>query len=306
MHPIDQIQLGFDANSLMVLNLAIGGLLFGVALDIRVEDFRALLRQPRAPAVGLACQFLLLPALTFLLTLALQPPPSLALGMILVAACPGGNLSNIITWLARGEVALSVGMSAISTAAATFMTPLNLAVWGSLNPHTAPLLEAVSLDPIQLLGTLIVVLGIPLAAGMSLRHVRPTWAARLRRPFKVVALVFFFAFIGILFRNNWDPFTAWIHLAFVPVALQNAMALGTGYLAARATRLPEPACRAVSIEVGIQNSGLGLLLVFEFFGGLGGMAFIAAWWGVWHILAGLALAAFWSRRTLPAPALETP
>ncbi len=293
---IDQVRLAFDASSLKLLNVVIGGLLFGVALDLGIDDFKRVLAAPKAPAIGLACQFLLLPAMTFLLTLILDPAPSIALGMILVAACPGGNLSNYFTWLAKGDAALSVGMSAISTAAAILLTPLNITFWGSLNPSTAPLLAEVSVDPLQMLMTVGTVLGIPLVLGMTVAAKAPRVAAALRKPFKIGSLIFFFVFIGILFQKNVDHFVGWIHLAFLPVMLQNAMALGTGWGAARAAGLPSDQRRAVAIEVGIQNSGLGLLLVFEFFDGLGGMAFIAAWWGIWHIIAGMTLAGFWSRR----------
>ena len=109
---IDEIRLAFNPASLMILNVILGVLMFGVALDIKVADFRRIARDPRGPLVGLGAQFLLLPGLTFLLTLILDPPPSVALGMILVAACPGGNISNFMTYLARGNAALSVGMTA--------------------------------------------------------------------------------------------------------------------------------------------------------------------------------------------------
>ena len=120
---VDQIRLSFDGGSLILLNVILGLLMLGVALDIRVADFVRIVRDPRGPLIGLVAQFLLLPAATFGLTLLLDPVPSVALGMILVAACPGGNISNFLAWLARGNAALSVGMTAISTAAAVVMTP---------------------------------------------------------------------------------------------------------------------------------------------------------------------------------------
>ena len=133
---IDQVRLNFNAQGLFVINMAIGLMMLGVALDLKLEDFKRILIAPKAPCIGLVAQFILLPAFTFLLTLIVRPHPSMALGMILVAACPGGNLSNIMTYLAKGNCAISITMTAISTAAAIFMTPLNLSVWGSLNPHT--------------------------------------------------------------------------------------------------------------------------------------------------------------------------
>ena len=114
MAAIDQVRLNFNPQGLFIINMAIGLMMFGVALDLKLEDFKRVVVAPKAPGIGLAAQFLLLPALTFLLTLAIRPQPSMALGMILVAACPGGNLSNIITYLARGNCAVSISMTAVS------------------------------------------------------------------------------------------------------------------------------------------------------------------------------------------------
>jgi BASS family bile acid:Na+ symporter len=115
--------------------------MFGVALDLKVSDFKAVLVMPKPVLIGLAGQFLLLPAFTFLLVLAIKPAPSIALGMMLVAACPGGNISNFLTHYARGNTALSITMTAMSTAVAIVMTPLNLSLWGGLNPETAKILK---------------------------------------------------------------------------------------------------------------------------------------------------------------------
>lgn len=138
---VDHARLNFNPQGLFVINAAIGLMMLGVALELKLNDFKRIFMAPKAPMIGLGAQFILLPAFTYLLTLILRPPPSIALGMILVAACPGGNLSNIITYLARGNCAVSVSMTAVSTAAAIFMTPFNLAFWGSLNPQTTKILE---------------------------------------------------------------------------------------------------------------------------------------------------------------------
>jgi len=293
---VDQLSLNFDQSSLVVLNLLIGLMMFGMALGLDVDDFRRLVRMPRPAAIGLGAQFLLPPFFTFLLTLVLHLPPSIELGMILVAACPGGNLSNIMTYLAGGNAPLSVGMTAVSTAAAVVMTPLNLSVWGSLNPATAPILRAVSLSPLDLFLTIVLILGIPLALGMGFARWRPHLAARATGPAKVFAVVVFVGFVAVALANNWQNFLDFIGFVAVVVAVHNALAFGIGFAAATASRLEERDRRAVTIEVGLQNSGLGLILVFNFFGGVGGMALIAAWWGIWHIVAGLTLAAVWSRR----------
>ncbi|CAB1065363.1 bile acid transporter family protein [Olavius sp. associated proteobacterium Delta 1] len=296
---IDQVRLNFNPQGLLAINAAIGLMMLGVALELKLEDFKRIFRAPKAPAIGLATQFILLPAFTFLLTLILQPPPSIALGMILVAACPGGNLSNIITYLAHGNCAVSVSMTAVSTAAAIFMTPLNLTVWGSLNPQTAQILKKVSLSPFDVFINIFIILGIPLIVGLSVSHYFPSLVQKVRKPFKIFSLIFFLGIVAAALIANWQNFINYVGLVFFGVLIHNALALNLGYWCGRLLRLNEQDTRAVSIEVGIQNSGLGLVLVFTFFQGLGGMAIITAWWGIWHIIAGLAAAFFFSRRPLP-------
>jgi len=297
---VDQVRLNFNPQGLFIINAAIGLMMFGVALDLKVEDFKRIIVSPKAPGIGLGAQFILLPAFTFLLTLIIRPQPSIALGMILVAACPGGNLSNIITYLAKGNTAVSISMTAVSTAAAIVMTPLNLSLWGGLNPHTADIIRRVSLSPIDVFITIFIILGIPLAAGMTLSRIFPTLANKVRKPFKIFSLVFFIAIVLGALAANWSIFLKVVGLVIFVVLIHNALALNLGYWSGRLFRLEERDCRAVCIEVGIQNSALGLVLVFNFFGGLGGMAIVVAWWGIWHIIAGLITAFIFTRIRLPA------
>jgi len=297
---IDQVRLNFNPQGLFIINVAIGLMMFGVALELKLEDFKRIVVAPKAPCIGLAAQFILLPAFTFVLTLILRPPPSIALGMMLVAACPGGNLSNIVTYLARGNCAVSVSMTAVSTAAAIIMTPFNLSFWGSLNPATAQILKKVSLSPFDVFVNIFIILGIPLILGLILARSFPFLVDKLRKPFKIFSLIFFIAIVAAALGANWQYFINYVGFVFFGVLIHNALALNLGYWSGRLARLNEADSRAVSIEVGIQNSGLGLVLVFNFFDGLGGMAIITAWWGIWHIIAGLVAAFIFTRRPLPA------
>ncbi|MEZ4318715.1 MAG: bile acid:sodium symporter family protein [Myxococcota bacterium] len=290
---IDSIELAFDANGLAVLQLALSVVMFGVALELSIDDFRQLARDPRAPVVGLVCQFVLLPALTFPLAIAIAPTPSMALGMMLVAACPGGNVSNFLTSLAHGRLTVSVGMTAVSTVAAVVTTPLNLTFWGSLHPSTAALVTSVALDPIEMLKSVALLLLVPVVLGMGCAHFVPAVAERLKRPMKAVSIVFLIGVIVAAFSSNLAAFAQAIGIVFVPVLVLNGLALGLGYGASRLAGLTEAERRAVAFEVGIQNTGLGLVLVFSFFDGLGGMAVVAAWWGIWHLISGFTLASFW-------------
>jgi BASS family bile acid:Na+ symporter len=293
---MDQVKLRFDPSGLMLLNIILGLIMFGIALDLKVSDFKRVFKAPKSIIVGLTAQLLLLPALTFLLTMVLQPAPSIALGMMMVAACPGGNISNFITHLSKGNTSLSISMTAVVSVGALFATPLNISLWGSLNPATAKILRQVNLDPVQLLLIVFILLGLPLVLGMVVAAKFPAFAEKARKPFKIASIVVFTAFIVIALQKNFDHFIKYIAVIAGIVLLHNALAFTLGYGTAWLARLEESDRRAVTIEVGIQNSGLGLILIFNFFDGLGGMAMIAAWWGVWHICAGLTLSSFWSRR----------
>ena len=293
---IDLVRLNFNPQSLWALNAIIGLVMFGVALDLKAADFKAVLTMPKPVVIGLIGQFVLLPAFTFLLVLLIRPAPSIALGMMLVAACPGGNISNFLTHHARGNTALSITMTAISTAVAIVMTPLNLSLWGGLHPGARGILKEVALDPLEMLLAVFLLLGLPMAAGMWTGHRFPRFVLRAHQPVKVFSLAVFGLFVLGALSANWRYFLEYVRFVVVAVFLHNALALVTGYCAAKLSGLPERDRRAVAIEVGIQNSALGLILIFNFFGGLGGMAIVTAWWGIWHIISGLTVATWWSRR----------
>lgn len=301
---VDEVTLNFDRGGLLVLNAIIGFIMFGVALEVRLADLRAVLLRPRAPLIGLGAQFVLLPAATFALTRALDVAPSIALGMILVSCCPGGTVSNIITHLAKGNTGLSIGMTGASTLAAAVLTPLNFAFWGSRDPATDALLREVAVSPAELAITIGLLLAVPVTAGVWVRAKRPAIADRAHRPVRIVSIAFFGLFLVVAFASNAEHFALLLGTVAVAVFLHNALALGLGYGAGWLARLDERDRRATAIEVGIQNSALALVLIFTFFGGLGGMALVAAWWGIWHIVAGLTLAWFWSRRPTGASPRE--
>jgi bile acid:Na+ symporter, BASS family len=296
MHEIDLVRLNFSPASLVALNFILAFVLFGVALDMKFEDFKGIKAAPLATLIGLLGQFVMLPAVAYLLVLWLEPAPSIALGMMLVAACPGGNISNFLTHFARGNTALSITISAFSTIGSLFFTPFNIAFWGSLHPGTAKILHAVSLSPMEVMLAIVFLLGIPAASGMAVAKHFPRFAERAHKPFKILSLVVFGLFIVGALAANWRYFTEYVGRVVLVVFLMNGLGLLVGYWSARLVGLTEYDRRAVSIEVGIQNSGFGLVLVFDFFHGMGGMAIVAAWWGIWHIVSGLALASLWRRR----------
>ncbi|MEH6748912.1 MAG: bile acid:sodium symporter family protein [Paracoccaceae bacterium] len=292
---IDEAVLDFSAGSLVLLNGILAVVMFSIAIDLAPRDFRVLARAPKPLIVGLVSQFVVLPVLTFLLVLAVRPQPSVALGLMLVAACPGGNISNFITHRAGGNAALSVSMTAFATVAAILLTPLNIAFWGSLYAPTAEILRATAIDPVNIAITVGLMLVLPLVLGVTLNARRPDVTRKLRQPSQWVSMAIFVGFIIIALAANWAQFLTYAGGIAGLVILHNALALGGGYATASLAGLSAFDRRAVTIETGIQNSGLGLVLIFGFFGGLGGMAVVAAFWGIWHAISGLALASVMAR-----------
>lgn len=294
---IDNVQINFDTKSLWSLNIALAFVMFGVALDISVSDFKRLLKNPRPVLVGVVSQFLLLPTLTFILVFLLDPLPSMAMGMFMVAACPGGNISNFITHLAKGNAALSVTLTAIATMLAIVLTPLNLQFWGAMYEPTALILQKVSIAPLDMIKVVSLLLGLPLLLGMWVNHHRPLVAKKMSKFFKVGSLAFFVLLVFLALKNNANIFMEYVMYVFWLVLLHNLLAFLTGFSVARAFGLSKIDTRSITIETGIQNSGLGLLLIFTFFEGLGGMALLTAFWGIWHLVSGLILGGFWANRS---------
>ncbi|WP_299354253.1 bile acid:sodium symporter family protein [uncultured Shimia sp.] len=295
MSNVDQVVLNFSPGSLNLLNGILAVVMFSIAIDLTPADFKRLAKAPKPLLTGLASQFIVLPLLTFGLVLLTQPQPSIALGLILVAACPGGNISNFITHRAGGNSALSVSMTAFSTVSAIFLTPFNIAFWGSLYAPTREILKATSVDPVAVAITVGFMLVLPLILGVTLNVKRPDITARMRTPLQWLSMAIFIAFVAAALMANWSLFLQWAGMVAALVLMHNALALGGGYSLARIAGLSEFDRRAVTIETGIQNSGLGLVLIFAFFQGLGGMAVVAAFWGIWHILSGIALAGYMNR-----------
>ncbi|MEQ9239438.1 bile acid:sodium symporter family protein [Roseovarius indicus] len=292
---IDEAVLEFSAGSLTLLNAILAVVMFSIAIDLKPQDFKALARAPKPLVVGLCSQFVVLPVLTFLMLLAVQPQASVALGLILVAACPGGNISNFITHRAGGNAALSVSMTGVATVGAIVLTPLNIAFWGSLYGPSAEILRATEIDPVRIAVTVGLMLVLPLVLGVTLNTKRPEVTRRLRKPLQWLSMAIFVGFVAVALAANWTQFLTYAGSIIGLVVLHNALALGGGYATAWVTGLSAFDRRSVTIETGIQNSGLGLVLIFGFFGGLGGMAVVAAMWGIWHAISGIALASVMSR-----------
>lgn len=295
LEEIDRSTLNFNQDSLLLLNLSLAIIMFGLALDLKISDFTAVIKNPRSFFAGIISQFIFLPFLTWLFVLIVSPPPSVALGMFLVAACPGGNVSNFISHLAKGNTALSVSLTGFSTLFSIFLTPLNFTLWASFYTPSANLMRSISLDYYDIFQTVALILGVPLILGIIINNRFPIWSQKATKILKPLSIFIFAGFVAIAFIGNYKLFTQFIGLIFLWVLGHNFMALFSGFSLAKVFGLNLADTKALTIETGIQNSGLGLVLIFSYFDGLGGMAIIAGWWGIWHIISGMSIAIFWKK-----------
>lgn len=270
--------------------------MFGIALGIDIKDFKQVSQNPKSVLLGTISQFLILPALTALLVFLFNPHPALGLGMILVAACPGGNVSNFISSVSNANIALSVSLTAIATILTPFLTPFNFDFWASFFPETNDYLQTFDLSFLSILKTVVLLLVIPLFSGMVVKKKLPLLASKIEKPIRILSFIILVGFIVGALSNNFEIFKKHLSLVFVLVLIHNSIALISGYIMAYLGQVPEPDKRTISIETGIQNSGLGLIIIFTFFDGNGGMAIIAAWWGVWHIISGFSLALWYKHK----------
>lgn len=312
---LDHVRLNFSPSGLLALNIVIAFVMFGVALDIKWQNFKDVILKPKSALTGIFSQFILLPAVTFLFIILLNPTPTVALGMILISSCPGGNISNFMSAMARGNVALSVSLTAVATLSATFMTPLNFAIWGKLylnyysSAGAGNFLVPIEINFLQMVQTVVILLGIPLILGILFSQYFPVITAKIKKPIRQLSILIFIGFVIILLSANFNHFLNYIHIVFLIVLVHNSIALLTGYSISSIIGLNNTDKRTVTIETGIQNSGLALVLMFnpKIFPPeleLGGMTIVAAWWGVWHIISGLSLAAIWSKKVDIQPAVR--
>ncbi len=307
---LNDVKINFNAAGMHTINIILAFVMFGVALGIKPKHFTTLFTKPKSLIIGLSSQLIALPLLTFLIVVIFYKfiPPMVAMGMILVAACPGGNISNFMSSISKANTELSVGLTASSTLLSVFTTPGNFALWGGLyvryiNKHAAHALQPITIDKWQMFETVFILLGIPLVVGILFAYFLPKLTSKIKKPMQYFSIIFFVLMVVLAFSNNFELFIKYIFYIFFIVLIHNVLALSTGYSLARIFKLKDANTRTITIETGIQNSGLGLVLLFnpkifppELL--IGGMLFVTAWWGIWHIISGLGISFFWSKKPL--------
>lgn len=286
---LDARQISLDPVAQAALAGALILMMFTVALNLRLEHFRFFKEQPRTYLAGVLAQIVVLPALTVGLAALIAPSPTIALGMIVVGCCPGGSVSNMLTLLARGNIAYSVSLTATSSVAAAVLTPLSIVFWSGLYPPTADLLTSIHLNAPSFLLQTMVILGAPLLVGMLMVRFTPFVADKIRKPLAWVAVALLVGVIGAGLAGSRDILFDYGHILFPVVVIHNAASFGLGWVAALAARADTATRRALIIEIGIQNSGLALVILLAQLEGIGGATAVAGLWGVWHILGGLGL-----------------
>ncbi|MBO4572000.1 MAG: bile acid:sodium symporter family protein [Bacteroidales bacterium] len=317
---LDGVTLNLGSGTGLILSIVLALVMFGIALGIKLETLKKVFTEPKSIITGILLQWVGLPLITFLLIICLNRwlTPMVALGMLLVASCPGGNISNFMSSFAKGNTELSVSMTAVATVAAPVVTPFNFWLWGNLYLKYASLYGTMTIPQLvipfwHIFTTVFIILGIPIVLGMLCAHYFPKFSESIKKPFSIFSIVVFLAMVLGMFIPNWQLFIKYIAVIFVLVLIHNACAFGTGWTGATLMKLPRIDRRSITIEVGIQNSGLGLTMLLnpaifkpELWSNpetgimYGGMLFVTAWWGIWHIISGLTLASIFRTQKNPA------
>ena len=266
----------FLGGQLNVTNLLMV-IMFGMGMTLRFDDFKVVFTRPRDMLVGEAAQFMVMPLAGFLLCLAFQLPPELAVGVILTGCCPGGTASNVITYMARGDVALSVGMTGVSTLLASLLTPLLTLLLAG---------KTVNVNAVGMFVGILWVVVLPIALGLVAKRLFPQATERAVRFMPTVSSVVIAVIIAIVVSANAKRLLAGGFAVVFVVMLHNLCGLVLGYLLAAALRLPEPKRRALCIEVGMQNSGLAASLASVHFAAYPMAAVPGAIFSMWHNVSG--------------------
>ena len=313
LESLNALTINFGTGGMFIVNIILAFVMFGVALGIKPQTFKDVFKNPKSVIIGVCSQWIALPAVTFLVAIALNQwiTPMIALGMILVASCPGGNISNFMSSLSKGNIELSVSMTAITTAFAPIVTPFNFFFWGSLYSHVISIqndLPRLVIPFFPMLEQILLLLGVPIFLGLLFARYFPNATKKITKPAQILSILLFIAMAIVSFSQNFQLIVDNIIYVFFIVLLHNASALGAGFLGGTLGKVPVADRRSLNIETGIQNSGLGLILLFNpaifppeiWHGHYGGMLFITAWWGIWHIVSGLTVAFLFRRNPIKA------
>ena len=278
--------IGFIKTS--YINTLLGIVMFGMGLTLKPNDFRIVFSHPKDVVIGAVAQFTIMPLLAYLLTVVFRLSPELTVGVILVGTCPGGTSSNVMTYLSKGDVALSVGMTAVSTVLAPVMTPLLTYLYAG---------QTVDVNILSMFLSIIQVVIVPIVLGFLINHYFSRFAERAVEVLPLVSTLAIVAIVGAVVSACAAKLMSCGLLIFCIVVLHNVLGYALGYAAAKLMRMDVTKCRAVSIEVGMQNSGLATSLAAVHFAQYPLATIPGAVFSVWHNVSGAILANIFLRQS---------
>ncbi len=289
---IDEIRFELSSSSEIALTVSLAVMMFAVALSLKLEHFRFFKENPKVYFTGVISQIIFLPALTVILCYLTNPHASVALGMILISCCPGGNVSNLLSMFGRANTALSISLTATSSLAAAFITPLSIIFWCGLYSPTQNLLSEITFDKLNFLFNTFLILALPLLIGVSLLYLFPKFAKKIYNSVSLISAICLLLIIVFAFIEYFEVFLQIGISIIVLIIVHNTLAFLLGYISGLTINASKASARSLTFEIGIQNSGLGIVILLTQLDGIGGAGIVAGLWGIWHIIAGLILVGF--------------
>ncbi|MEI1276875.1 bile acid:sodium symporter family protein [Leptospira venezuelensis] len=281
------MQLGAVEKGLLPALLAI--VMLGMGFGLAIGDFKRIFTTPLQTLVGTLGHFVIMPLAAYAVVLILGLEYELALGVILVGSCPSGTTSNLINYLAKGDVALAVVITALSTLLCPLLTPVIVTFFGSLLDPTGSSVMQISF--FEMLKTVIAIIVVPISIGMAVKHKFPNFAKKIESPYKIFSIAFLVFVVAFVTYKNRENFIDMVLLVGLAVILHNTFGFVAGYFVPKLLGIAERQSRTISIEVAIQNTTLGMTLAIQFFGPK--VALPSAIFSIWMYIAGIAMALFW-------------
>ena len=269
----------------------LGVVMLGMGMTLRLENFIEVCRRPRAIAIGITLQYLLMPLIAYLVAWLFELDQALFIGMVLLGSCPGGTASNVICYLARGDVALSITLTTVSTVLAVFLTPV--LTWLYIG-------ERVPVPVLSMMGDIFLIILVPVSAGVLINHYLGRYLHFIKHLFPYISVIAIILIIGAIVALNHDNIPIVAIPLLAAIFWHNLLGLLGGYYLSRAMGLDERACRTIAIEVGMQNSGLSVALAQTYFSTMAALP--GALFSIWHNITGSVMAWHWGRKTELTPA----
>ncbi|MGA8944083.1 MAG: bile acid:sodium symporter family protein [Thermoactinomyces sp.] len=264
--------------------MLLGIVMFGMGLTLTVDDFKEVFRRPKEVTIGVIGHFVIMPLVAFFLSVLLQLPPEVAIGVILVGSCPSGTASNVMTFLAKGDVALAVSIASVSTILSPIVTPLLIILFAGKWTY---------IDPLNLIGSIVQVVIIPIILALIIKSFFRPFAKASEKVLPIVSVITIIIIISAVIAGSQQQLAQSGLLIFMVVVLHNGIGFLLGYLMAKLFKMDLAKRKAITMEVGIQNSGLGVAIAMSNFSPLAAVP--SAIFSVWHNISGSIMAALFSR-----------